>query len=211
MSIKRICIESQDDSIFLSGNTIHAVANNFEYVYKLSSVKKIVIHSLNPTPEYFEKSLVLHIDKDTEILIKSDHICFQPFLFQQIGTVLPLNQPMLANAIACATNDSFEIYTYPQTALCYAALTIFFITFAVIIGACSNFSDSTYAIFLISCGINIVGFILAIMAYTKSNHSKLSTVIMVIYILNYAFTIPIAYLYIQCMSCTCTSICAPYV
>ena len=108
MITNRIFIKAENDSIFLSGNEIHVFVNNFEYVYHLSSLKKILINSIIIPPNHFEKCLALQVDKTTEICINSTHICFQPFLFQQLNTALPLSENKLADAMACTKNRTFE-------------------------------------------------------------------------------------------------------
>ena len=87
----KLKIETEMDSLCLVGDKIHAVVNSIEYVYGLPSVKKIVLLTTDLGPMHDDMALVIDVGNNDVIYIMSEHKCFTPFLFDQIGKALPVD------------------------------------------------------------------------------------------------------------------------
>jgi len=105
-----IRVETEFDSICLLGDRIQAVVDSTEYTYELSSVNRIVLITTDLGPLQDDMGLAIDIGNDDVISIMSEHKCFKPFLFDQIGKVLPINYQGIIDASSCADNGVFEIY-----------------------------------------------------------------------------------------------------
>ena len=99
-----------DDSLFLEGNEIHAYVANQEYIYSLESIEKIVLLTTDMGPFYDDMGLAVDVGNNTAIFIMSEHKCFQDFLFEQIGKVLPIDYQKVIEASTCIEKNVFEIY-----------------------------------------------------------------------------------------------------
>ena len=106
----RIRIETDSDSICLVGDRIQAVVDSTEYINELSSVKKIVLITTDLGPLQDDMGLAIDIENNDVISIMSEHKCFKPFLFDQIGKALPIDFQKIIEASSCADNGEFEIY-----------------------------------------------------------------------------------------------------
>ena len=106
----KICINTEEDSLSLIDNKIHAVADNTEYVYDLDSVEKIVILTTDMGPFYDDMCLAVDVGNNNVIFIMSAHKCYKSFLFDQIGKALPIDYEKIIAAASCVTRNVFEIY-----------------------------------------------------------------------------------------------------
>ena len=195
MSANVIRIETENDLLFLKDNEIHVFANAIEYIYKPSLIKKMAIVTSLKEPGSIEKSLVLYIGDDTEIYIKNDHKCFQPFLFDQIRTKLHVNSKKILDALAFIGNKTSVIYNYKQDVLSIVSFSIWALSIAIVITSNSLSSK----IILVALGINIIGFVLDIIAYLDNPDNKFAVNVMTIYIVNYGLVISLAVLYFTCI------------
>ena len=105
-----IRIETELDSICLVGDRIQVVVDSKEYIYELSSVNRIVLITTDSGPIHDDMGLAIDVGNDDVISIMSEHKCFKPFLFDQIGKVLPIDYQGIIDASSCADNGVFEIY-----------------------------------------------------------------------------------------------------
>jgi len=109
MSIKHIRVETEEDSLFLKDDEIHAIVGGNEHVYKLSAVKKLVLITTDKGP--FNDDVCLAVDVgENVIFVMSGHRCYFSFLYDQIGKILPLDYQKIINASRCIDNNLFEIY-----------------------------------------------------------------------------------------------------
>ena len=106
----RIQVKTAEDSLFLEDNKIHAVVDSKEYIYDLSAVDKLVILTTDLGPFYDDMGLAVDFGNDEVIFIMSEHRCYKPFLFDQIGKVLPIDYQKIIEASSCTENKVFEIY-----------------------------------------------------------------------------------------------------
>lgn len=86
-----IRVEAVTDSICLVNNEILVVVNSKEYIYGLSSVNKMVLFTTDLGPFHDDMGLIIDVENNDEITIMSEHSCFSPFLFDQIGKALPID------------------------------------------------------------------------------------------------------------------------
>lgn len=106
----RICVDTDEDSLSLIDNRIWAVAGPDTYIYDLERVEKIVILTTDMGPFFDDMGLAIDVGNDDVIFIMSSHRCYQEFLFEQIGKVLPLDYQKIIDASSCTENKVFEIY-----------------------------------------------------------------------------------------------------
>ena len=106
----RIRVETENDSFCIIGDKVHAVVNSNEYIYKLSSINKIVLFTTDSGPLYDDMGLAIDVGNTDVIFIMSEHKCFSPFLFDQVGKVLPIDFQKVIDASTCIDDGVFEIY-----------------------------------------------------------------------------------------------------
>lgn len=99
-----------EDSLTLKDNCIFACIAKKEYVYSLEKVEKIVLLTTDLGPFYDDMGLAIDVGNDTAIFVMSEHKCFQEFLFEQIGKVLPIDFQKVIEASSCIERNVFEIY-----------------------------------------------------------------------------------------------------
>lgn len=109
--INEIRVGTEDDSLCLVDDRLHVIVHSMEYVYELSSINKIVLFTTDSGPSYDDMGLAIDVGNDDVIFIMSEHRCFRPFLFDQVGKVLPIDYQKIMDASTCADNRVFEIYT----------------------------------------------------------------------------------------------------
>ena len=102
-------IETEDE-LYLEEQEIHAIINGQEYIYSLDVIEKIVMLTTDLGPFYDDMGLAIDVGNETAVFIMSEHECFQPFLFEQIGKVLPIDFQKVIDASMCKDNNVFEIY-----------------------------------------------------------------------------------------------------
>ena len=112
----RICVDTDEDSLSLIDNRIWAVAGPDTYIYDLERVEKIVILTTDMGPFFDDMGLAIDVGNNDVIFIMSSHRCYQEFLFDQIGKVLPLDYQKIIDASSCTENKVFEIYVKPADA-----------------------------------------------------------------------------------------------
>ena len=105
-----IRVEAVKDSICLVNNDILVVVNSKEYIYGLSSVNKMVLFTTDLGPYHDDMGLTIDVGNSDEITIMSEHRCFSPFLFDQIGKALPIDFQRIIDASTCTVNGVFELY-----------------------------------------------------------------------------------------------------
>ena len=108
-----IRIETKEDSIYLEDQNIQALASGQEYLFALSAVKRIVVLTMDLTPFLDNMCLAVDMGNDTVIFIMSQHECFKPFLFDQIGEALPIDYDQVIAAADSTEDNVFEIYSRP--------------------------------------------------------------------------------------------------
>jgi len=92
------------------GNKIHVVIDSMEYVYGLPSVYKIVLLTTDSGPMHDDMGLVIDVGNNDVIYILSEHKCFTPFLFDQIGKALPVDYQKIIEASTYTDEGVFELY-----------------------------------------------------------------------------------------------------
>ena len=107
----KIRVETEEDSLYLADEKIHAIAESKEHIYELSSVTKIFVLTTDKGPFYDDICLAVEVGDDDVIFIMSEHRCYKSFLFDQIGKALPIDYEKIIEASACTENCMFEIYT----------------------------------------------------------------------------------------------------
>ena len=107
----KIRVETEEESLYLADDKIHAIADSEEHIYVLSSVIKILVLTTDKGPFYDDMCLAVELGDDDVIFIMSEHRCYKSFLFDQIGKVLPIDYEKIIDASACTENCMFEIYT----------------------------------------------------------------------------------------------------
>lgn len=108
--MKHIKVETNDDSLYLINNEIHAMVDNCEYVFMIDSVEKLVILTTDVGPFYDDMGLAIDVGNNTAIFIMSEHRCYKKFLFDEIAKVLPIDYQKIIEASTCIDNKVFEIY-----------------------------------------------------------------------------------------------------
>ncbi len=201
MDTNVIRITNENDSLILKDNEIHALADNNEHVYNLSTLSRLEIISSSSKLDNIEKYLVLYIGDDTEIFINSGHKCFQPFLFNQLNSNLSLNHKRIIDAMGCTEDATFEIYSCTQNVYCIAALSLFIVSIAILFFNIFNLGFD-FTVLFVACGVNIAGFAFNIIALIKNPNSKFASIMLGIYIMNYIYLSLIVWLEIACMECS---------
>jgi len=105
MTLLQIGIE---DSLVLKETEICACIEKQEYVYSLEAIEEIAL--LTKGLGYDGMILAIYVGDDTAISISAEHRCYQKFLFDQIGKVLPIDYQNVIEAAACKEANGFEIY-----------------------------------------------------------------------------------------------------
>ena len=108
-----IRIETKEDSIYLEDQNIQALASGQEYLFALSAVKRIVLLTMDFAPFLDNMCLAVDVGNDTVIFVMSQHECFKPFLFDQIGEALPIDYDQVIAAGDSTEDNVFEIYNRP--------------------------------------------------------------------------------------------------
>ncbi|ADL36555.1 hypothetical protein bpr_IV191 (plasmid) [Butyrivibrio proteoclasticus B316] len=106
----KIRVETNEDSLFLEGEKIHAVTAGEEYIFDLEDVVKMVILTTDMGPMYCDMGLAVDVGNGNVIFIMSDHRCYKSFLFDQIGKALPIDYQKVIEAASCIDNQVFLIY-----------------------------------------------------------------------------------------------------
>ena len=106
----KIRVETEEDSLYLADDKIHAIEDSEEHIYELS-VNKILVLTTDKGPFYDDMCLAVEVGDDDVIFIMSQHRCYKSFLFDQIGKALPIDYEKIIEASACTENCMFEIYT----------------------------------------------------------------------------------------------------
>ena len=112
----RICVDTDEDSLSLIDDKIWAVAGPETHIYDLDRVEKIVILTTDMGPFFDDMGLAIDVGNNDVIFIMSSHRCYQKFLFDQIGKVLPLDYQKIIDASSCTENKVFELYVKPADA-----------------------------------------------------------------------------------------------
>jgi len=106
----QIRVETEADTLYLAGNEIHAVVHSKEHIYGLPSVMRMVVFTTDSGPLQDDMGLAIEVENGDVIMIMSEHKCFSPFLFDQIGKALPVDYQGIIDASASTSNGVFEIY-----------------------------------------------------------------------------------------------------
>lgn len=109
-TVIKIYIKNDEDSIILEDNNIHVIADNKEYLCELSSINEMDLLTTDSGPFADDMCLVIFADNNFVFLVMSEHRCFRPFLFDQIGKVLPIAYQKIIDATTCTKKNIFEIY-----------------------------------------------------------------------------------------------------
>lgn len=99
----------QEDFLDLEENELLVWAENRKYVYSIESIEKMVLLKTDEGPLYDDMGLAVDTG-DALILIMSEHKCFQEFLFEQLGQVLPVDYQKVMDAMLYAGQNKFVIY-----------------------------------------------------------------------------------------------------
>lgn len=108
--IKMIRVEKEEDSLRLLDDKIIVDVGSKEYIYELSTVNSLVLLTTDEGPLNDDVGLAIDVGNNDVIFILSEHKCFSPFLFDQIGKALPIDYQKVIDASACTENNIFEIY-----------------------------------------------------------------------------------------------------
>lgn len=106
----KICVNTDEDSLMLTDGRIWASVDSKEYIYDLDYVEKLVILTTDMGPFFDDMGLAIEFINGDVIFIMSDHRCYETFLFDQIGKVLPIDYQQIIEASSCTENSVFEIY-----------------------------------------------------------------------------------------------------
>ena len=106
-----IGVKEDGDSVSLTDNVIHVVSDSNEYDFELSCVERMAMITNNLGPFYDDMALAVEVGNNTVIMIMSGHNSFKPFLFDQIGKVLPVDFNKIIEASTCTENGIFELYS----------------------------------------------------------------------------------------------------
>ena len=98
-----------EDFLDIEEYELHVWAENQKHVYPLESIEKIVLLKTDAGPLYDDMGLAIDTG-DMVILILSEHNCFQNFLFEQLGQVLPVDYQKVMEATLYAGPNKFVIY-----------------------------------------------------------------------------------------------------
>ena len=109
-TVTKISIKNNEDSIILEGNKIHAFADNKEFLCELSSISEMDLLTTDSGPFADDMCLAVFADNNIVFFVLSEHICFKPFLFDQIGKVLSVDYQKIIDASTCTKKNIFEIY-----------------------------------------------------------------------------------------------------
>lgn len=106
----KIYIKNNEDSIVLKGSKIHAIADNTEHICELSSINEMNLLTTDLGPFIDDMCLAILTDNNIVFFVLSEHRCFKPFLFDQLGKVLPIDYQKIIDASTCTKKNIFEIY-----------------------------------------------------------------------------------------------------
>lgn len=106
----KIRVETEADTLCLVGNEICAFVHSKEHIFGLSSVMRMVVFTTDSGPLQDDMGLAIEVENGDVIMIMSEHKCFSPFLFEQIGKALPVDYQGIIDASASTSNGVFEIY-----------------------------------------------------------------------------------------------------
>ena len=106
-----IGVKEENDSVSLTDNVIHVVSDSKEYDFELSCVERMAMITNNLGPFYDDMALAVEVGNNMVIMIMSGHNSFKPFLFDQIGKVLPVDFNKIIEASTCTENGIFELYS----------------------------------------------------------------------------------------------------
>ena len=98
-----------EDFLTLEENVLRVWVENQKYVYSIESIEKMVLLKTDAGPFYDDMGLAIDTG-ETVILILSEHNCFQNFLFEQLGQVLPVDYQKVMEATLYAGQNKFVIY-----------------------------------------------------------------------------------------------------
>ena len=107
----KIIIRTDDDSLSFDGNRICAVEGSKEYVFDTEEVRMIAILTSDKGPFEEDMWMFVAFRDDREIYVPSEHRCYEPFLFDEIGKVLPIDHKKIIEASSCTDNELFIIYS----------------------------------------------------------------------------------------------------
>ena len=106
---KSILIMEKEDTVLLKESVLHAFSGGKEYKFDLSSVNVIYLVTTDEGPVCDD--LYMKIDAESaEMIIMSEHECFWPSLFEQLGKALELDYQKIIEAQFSVDNKEFEIY-----------------------------------------------------------------------------------------------------
>lgn len=108
--INEIRVDTEKDSLCLTGDKIHAIVHSKEYIYELSSVNKITLFTTDSGPFQDDMGLAIYVGNNDVIFIMSEHKCYIPFLFDQVGKALSIDFQKIIVASTHTDNGVFEIY-----------------------------------------------------------------------------------------------------
>ncbi len=106
----KICVESAADTLLLHDNNLCASVNGKRYEFPINTVQQIILLTTDQGPIEDDLEMVIDVGCSTVICIMSEHGCFKPFLFRQIGDVLPIDYHRVIDACSCTDDHAFEIY-----------------------------------------------------------------------------------------------------
>jgi len=99
------------DSLFLKDDKIYVVKDKKKHIYKVSSIQTILIVTTDQGPFLADTVMAIALDNYTVIFMMSEHECYAPFLFDQIGKVLTIDYQKAIEAASCTENNTFVIYS----------------------------------------------------------------------------------------------------
>ena len=106
----KIKIETDNDTLSLNGDIIHAESDGVSYDFGISDIQAVLMITNDLGPFYDDMGLAVRIDNETAIFIMSEHRDFRTFLFDSLGKAIPLDYGKITEASSCIENKLFVIY-----------------------------------------------------------------------------------------------------
>lgn len=101
---------NNEDSLKVMDNKIVANVGGQEFVFDIEAVSKLVVYTTCMGPLHDDMGLIIELSDDTSISIMSEHECYESFLFDGLGKVLPIDNKKIIEASGCTEPEMFVIY-----------------------------------------------------------------------------------------------------
>ena len=102
------------DTIGINNGRLEAKAEEKEYFFVKEQIEEILLITTDMGPFYDDMGLAVRIDENTAFLIMSEHPRFQPFLFEELKTIVEIDYEAVIKASSCIQNNVFSVYKRPE-------------------------------------------------------------------------------------------------